>query len=178
MKQRLTSLNSHAFAKLTSLDAIHLNQNYCIDDEFQDGPAFKTAFEAIASSCGYDEIDSVEVVCERYQNIPNEYCLMNERTAINATNFVMGELRDEEVEGIVFDGNKKIEYIPYKIHMQFPNLAIYHANRCSIKQISKENFENLRRLKSIELASNKIQKLAGNTFKGLEKLTKVDLSEF
>lgn len=103
---------------------------------------------------------------------------MNKRTAINATNFIIADLRDEEVEGIIFDRNVNIEYLPVKIHLQFPNLDIYNASRCSIKQISKENFENLSRLKSIELSGNKIQKISGNTFKGLNSLLHVNLSEF
>lgn len=103
---------------------------------------------------------------------------MNGKTAINATNFIIADLRDESIGDIDFSENEKIEYLPYKIFMQLPNLGTYDANECAIKQISKENFEKLSRLRVIELNSNKIQKVSGNTFKGLESLAHIDLSEF
>lgn len=139
----------------------------------------RTAQEVISSRCGYDELDSIEIDCETFQDKNNfEFCIMTERTAINATNFVIADLKDEDVGGIDFNYNKAIEYLPYKIYMQFPNLVTYRAQSCSVKGISKENFEQLNRLKNINLESNRIEKISGNTFKGLEKLLDVNLRKF
>lgn len=153
--------------------------NDCIDEWFI-GDGFRdTAAKVISSSCGFDEYDSIEVLCERYLSHNYfDYCVMSGRTAINSTNFVIGDLKFEDVEGIIFENNKDIEYLPYKIYMQLPNLIFYNASRCSIKQVSKENFEILNRLKFIELQLNQIQKISGNTFKGLRSLRHINLSRF
>lgn len=154
-----------------------LTRNYCIDEHFS--AVSGKDYEVISNKCGFDEIDSVEIACERFADIlGSEYCIMDKKTEINASNFVVGDLRDEGVAGINFEFNTAIEYLPYKIHMQLPNLVNYVANHCSVKQITKENFEKLTRLKYILLLSNQIQKIPGNTFKGLEGLVSVDLSGF
>lgn len=141
----------------------------------------KTATQDISNSCGYEEIDLIEIACEAFNfdlAFDQEKCIMNKRTAINDTNFVISDLEDEDITGIEFDSNKKIEYLPYKIYMQFPNMISYSADSCSIKQISKYNFEKLHRLNTILLESNKIQKISGNTFKGLTSLIFINLSKF
>lgn len=176
--QRLISLNWNAFANLARLEIIDLSINYCISREFN-GEQIKTlAPESISNNCGFDEIDSAEVPCERFETSLVEVCFMNERTSINSTKFVVAELRNDEMQGIIFTNNTKIEYLPYKIHLQFPNLIYYYADKCSIKQISKENFESLNRLERIDLSFNRIQKISGNTFQGLGKLQKFRFSRF
>lgn len=176
--QRLAALNAQAFAKLSNLKAVSLGKNYCIHRTFYGDDIWTTGAEVIRSSCGYEELDSVDISCERFRDISGfEFCVMNKETVINASNFVVADLRDEEIEGITFNENKNIEYLPYKIHMQLPNLDTYWARKCAIKQITKENFEKLIRLKSLDLTYNQIQKISGNTFKGLESLTNVDLGE-
>lgn len=103
---------------------------------------------------------------------------MDTHTAIDAGNFVVADLKDEDVGGIVFEGNKKIEYLPYKIYMQFPNLYAYFAKGAAIKYLTKENFEKLNRLLIIDLAFNNIQKIRADTFSGVPYLENIFLSEF
>lgn len=170
-------MNGQAFANLLQLKVIGLLYNYCIDAAFHGD--LTTDLTKIENSCGFDEFESVEIGCGRFDDrFDLEICNMTGNSAINATNFVIGDLRDEGVGGILFDWNKKIEFLPYKIYMQFPNLASYRASHCSIKQIAKENFEKLSSLKEIYLWSNQIQKISGNTFKGLQSLMNVYLGEF
>lgn len=176
--QRVTALNGQAFRIVPSLEVINLQNNFCINRIFFGKEEKSTAIENISNRCGFEEFDSIEVVCESFKDFRREFCDMRQKTIINASNFVIGDLQDEEVEGIFFEGNMNIEYLPYKIYMQFPNLQSYWAKQCAIKQISKENFEKLIRLKEIDLEFNQIQKISGNTFQGLESLTIVDLGEF
>lgn len=158
---------------------IYLRNNFCINKTFFRDEINATALKEITNGCGFDEFDSADIYCEDFHYfIPLEICSMKNKTVINATNFVVADLRDEEVGGITFNQNKAIEYLPYKVYMQFPNLVDYWADSCSVKQISRENFQKLNRLQLIWLASNKIQKISGNTFHGLENLSRVDLSEF
>lgn len=172
-------MNGNAFENLPKLKSIFLSHNFCIDKKFIDDDVKMTAPKVISNSCGFDELNSTEILCEKYLDFENyETCFMTYKTVINDTNFVFADLRDEEIEGVTFEGNKKIEYLPNKMYLQFPNVLIYKASRCSIKQISRENFENLNRLKYIELAFNEIQKISATTFEALASLVRVDLSEF
>lgn len=176
--QHLISLNGKAFANLLQLEIIDLYANYCIGETFKGEEVKTKASESISRQCGFDEIDAVEVACERFESSLIEWCFMTDRVAINSNNFVIAELRNDGMEGIVFSNNSKIEYLPYKIHTQFPNLVAYMASRCSIKQITKENFEGLNRLERLDLSFNKIQKISGNTFQGLQKLQRFRFGKF
>lgn len=156
---------------------VYLLNNYCIDRLFKDVKTIN--YEVLSSRCGFDELDSVEVPCERFDDFgKSEFCVMTKKTKINSTKFVIAELKDEDIEGIIFDKNKNIEYLSHKIYMQFPNLVKYWAHSCSIKEITKENFENLNRLNDLILSSNQIQKVSENTFHGLGNLQKVNLGKY
>lgn len=173
-------MNGQAFANLHKIKVVDLRNNVCIDRFFVSGDMKEraSARRDITKSCGFDESEFVEITCERFNyDLELEYCVMNKKTLINANNSVVAELTDEEVEGIDFNGNKNIEYLPYKVYKQFPNLVEYYAPSCSIKQIAKVNFEKLTRLKFIHLSDNKIQKIAANTFGGLESLNELNLGE-
>lgn len=177
MHQRLTFVNGEAFAKLPWLQILDLGHNYCIAGVFED-EYVPEIVEVISNNCGYEKFDTVEIYCERFSDdLGIEFCFMDEKTVINATNFVVGDPKDDDVGGIKFDENKNMEYLPYNIYMQLPNLVIYQASKCSIKGISKKNFEKLSRLKAIDLSFNQIQKISGNTLRGLESLTRFELSE-
>lgn len=172
-------MNGKAFANLRKLTTFFLVNNHCYSAAFSDDDIKGIAPAAITKNCGFEEFDSVELSCDRFLDLhDSEFCFMDIPKAINATNFVIAELRDEEIGGIRFDGNKRIEYLPYKVYMQFPNLIHFKAKECSVKQIMKENFEKLSRLQKIDLSSNVIQKISGNTFKGLESLMQIKLREF
>lgn len=175
------SLNAQAFENLPKLEAANLGDNYCISKYFSKDRIKTYGSEWISKSCGYDEFETVDIKCERFVDtiyVGVESCQMKWKTEINASNSVVSELKDEEVGCIDLSDNEKIEYLPYKIFMQFPNLVYYWAKGCSIKQISAHNFEKLVKLQEIRLWRNKILKISGDTFMGLENLWFVDLGEF
>lgn len=103
---------------------------------------------------------------------------MNNNTRINATNFVVAGSKDGRTKGVEFSNNLEVEYLPYKIFMQFPKLLELRAFQCSIKQITKHNFEQLIELEKIVLHGNQIQEISVDTFKGIVNLILIDLSEF
>lgn len=185
MNQPLVALNGEAFARIRKLEELDLRDNLCIekisfDRRFQTDSEAIQVYKEITDKCGFDEFDFTDITCERFSDgvFNIEFCKMNEKTVINAPYSVIADLKDEKIGGIIFNENKKIEYLPYKIFMQFPNLVEYKALECSIKQIRKENFEKLVGLKLILLRSNQIQNITGNIFKGLESLEFIDLSKF
>lgn len=179
--QRLRAVNGQAFEKLKNLELIGFMFNDCIDQGFSSTRNYaniQIAAKIVSGHCGYDEIETKEVACEKYRD-ENRYetCYMNAHTIIDSANFSVAGLRDEDVGGLNFEGNKKIGYLPVYLYKQFPNLYVYFAKSCAIKEITKENFEKLKRLFVLDLSYNNIQKIRADTFNGLTILGKIYLSE-
>lgn len=64
--------------------------------------------------------------------------------------------RDGSVDVISYNMNPNVEYLLVGVETKFPNLKVYDAANCSIREIFWENFELLARLEFIHLANNKI----------------------
>lgn len=121
---------------------------------------------------------SAQVPCETIKNyewsdVTRKTCFMNGSTAINEATYSISSPRDESVAGFDCDGNLKIVYLPVKIYEKFPHLTVLYADGCSIKSISKANFENLVMLKRISLSKNQIETVRSSTFDDL-----IDLEYF
>jgi hypothetical protein len=97
---------------------------------------------------------------------------------IDSRDFVLGNGRNETIKGLWFPGNKKVEFLPTKVLSVFPNLEAFSAPRCSIREISKENFVGLSKLEYLSLSGNQIKTVRSGTFEGLSSLTTVWLSKF
>lgn len=85
--------------------------------------------------------------------------------------------RNNTFSGIYFLSNSKIEFLPVRLHLSFPNLRYYDAGTCAIKEISDANFVNLRQLTWLVLEGNLIETVPSEAFDGLIKLQEVDLGE-
>lgn len=117
------------------------------------------------------QLKAGEVDCERKQSNggPSLLCYMNNETTIDSHGFEISS-GDEAVEGLVFDNNQKIRFLPEKVAEKFPKLVIYWAQSCSLTEISKIHFENLGSLTQLLLQSNRIEKISSNTFEDLTSL--------
>lgn len=82
------------------------------------------------------------------------------------------------VEAFDSHGNKKISYLPGNLRKVFPDLAVIDASDCSIKTITKTNFNGLRSLKMLKLYDNEIEKVREGSFDGLDELTHLMLCKF
>lgn len=98
-------------------------------------------------------------------------------TVINSTEFLITSDRDEAIEGFYAEGNEKLDFLPTNLGDKFPNLINLHARNCSIKAISKENFEGLDKLRRLNLAGNQIKKIADDTFDSIPSVENIWLSE-
>ena len=98
-------------------------------------------------------------------------------TIINATD-VEVSARDESINVLNFNYNKKIFYLPIKVSEKFPSLEVYYAFSCSLTTISKANFAGLSRLRVLDLSVNQIEKLRSDTFEGLETMDTLYLCKF
>lgn len=104
-------------------------------------------------------------------------CFMTKTSVIVSNGYKISPLNVEGVTAISFKRNHKIFHLPEKVHEVFPNLTAYSASSCSIKTISKHNFENLNRLLVLWLYGNSIETISSNVFTDLTSLEAVDLSE-
>lgn len=104
-------------------------------------------------------------------------CQISTSAVIDSDNFTISSDYDDDVDGIDYSSNKKINYLPVNPATIFPNLAIISASGCSIKSLSRQNFEGLRKLRALYLESNKIERVNSDTFKNLDELEQIFLSE-
>lgn len=73
--------------------------------------------------------------------------------------------------------NEEILFLPVKVATSFPKLIAYSAMFCSVKTISKSNFESLNILKLLWLHGNQIESIRKDTFNDLVSLEHLDLGE-
>lgn len=104
-------------------------------------------------------------------------CKIDTSAAIDSADFTISSDYDDDVDGIEYSSNKKIQYLPVNPATIFPDLVIIAASGCSIKSISRLNFEGLRKLRALYLESNRIERVNSDTFKDLDELEQIFLSE-
>jgi Leucine-rich repeat (LRR) protein len=102
---------------------------------------------------------------------------MRVETSINVPNVTISNKCEEFNSGFNFNYNKKIFYLPIDVAEKFPYLTVYGASDCSVKEISKLNFNGLKNLNILELSNNQIEKIDSDTFQDLVALEKLDLGE-
>jgi Leucine-rich repeat (LRR) protein len=105
-------------------------------------------------------------------------CSLGTEIAINEAGAVFEDGKDETIEGLYFDQNKKIVVLPEKVSDKFPNLIAYGANKCSVKNIAKIHFENLPKLRRLNLDGNNIANIASDTFDDLVAMEFLGLGEW
>jgi transposase-like protein len=74
-----------------------------------------------------------------------------------------------------FKDNKEIQFLPIKLYQSVPNLLLIDAGYCSVKAVSKENFEKLNKLEELWLYHNEITAISDGTFADLVSLRKISL---
>lgn len=161
-----------AFMGLFQLRTVGLEQNLCINFKFLklDLDRFPII---ISSSCGANKED---VACERIRSIFDEsHCHMQDVTVINGRNHSFSDQFNEQMDSIIFHGNKNIQFLPISVHQKFPNLVAILAENCSILEIYRENFEKLTKLELLFLSGNKIYTIWSDTFSDLTAVRKIYL---
>lgn len=98
-------------------------------------------------------------------------------TVINSTDFLITSDRDESIDGFGASGNKRFEFLPTNLCDKFPNLLGLQAAGCPIKQISKEIFNGLDKLRYLNLQYNQIETIADDAFNGIPAVEMIWLGE-
>jgi hypothetical protein len=105
-------------------------------------------------------------------------CFMTNTSKVDSEGYVIFSAKDLSVKGLLFLGqNKKIEFLPASPYQTFSNLEAYSASRCSIKNVSYQNFMKLGKLRRLNLYDNKIEIIASDVFKDLAALEDLDLGK-
>lgn len=114
-----------------------------------------------------------EVPCEKFGNfyaLSELCCHMDVTTKITNQEVTISSPKNKSMEGLVFFGNRNIEYLPISIYKKYPNLLQIYAEDCSIKQVSKKNFEKLKKIEGVHLSGNQLETLEAGTFDDLVNL--------
>lgn len=143
-----------------------------------------TVLQNMQISSASNETTSKIIACESIKLSNNwkplfglKTCFMTKTTCINAYDTYFESLKNKNLTGLSFEGNKKILYLPVKLYESFRNLFGLDASDCSIKQISIENFRGLILLKQLWLRGNEIEIVASNTFESLKNLEHLSLGK-
>lgn len=104
-------------------------------------------------------------------------CSMQFATVIDSEGFMITTPSDDSIEGYNIYTNSKIEFLPENLAAKFPKLTVISAQKCSIKKITKKNFQNLNKLRGLALGSNQIEIIMSDTFEDLVLLEFLELRE-
>lgn len=121
-----------------------------------------------------EQIKVMNEFSERHLQV--EICLMTEKTAINRTGVEIFS-KNLSVRNLTLNWNNKVRFLPENVHESFPNLVVFEAENCRVKQISRNNFRGLYRLKVVNLAGNLISNIDAGVFSENVELQIIDLSE-
>jgi Leucine-rich repeat (LRR) protein len=89
---------------------------------------------------------------------------------------VFSSTKPDPVVGEIFiRGNKLASSLPENVNKLFPNLLGYSVTSCRVREISRENFEGLVKLRGIYLWGNQIERISSDTFDGLMSLEVLNL---
>lgn len=104
-------------------------------------------------------------------------CFMGKNNTIQSPETEFLHTEDVCVTALTFASNKGIFFLPLRVSKSFPNLERFVAYQCSLSTIIKLNFENLHRLKVLNLGANQIKTFANDVFDDLKALEELDLSK-
>jgi Leucine rich repeat len=126
-------------------------------------------------------VEAKTVSCEEVENFKwkspvrtVKTCVMTTTTTIDEPNITIST-SDSSMLGLNMNHNQNAEFLLVQVSESYPNLKGYSAHGCSIKEVSKEHFEGLNKLKHLALSFNQIEKIFSDTFEDLVLLEKLYL---
>lgn len=150
-----SSFLAHTARFARSLEHMNFLWNTCINGTFSDKSIL---FKVVEKNC--DKIAEVKPICDVIEEcrLGEKCCRLSKFNSVSR--FERKKLEhegvDEEVSIIFYDNNPKVEYLLVEVYKKFPNITVYDASNCAVRQIFFDNFELLFYLESINLANNQI----------------------
>lgn len=131
--------------------------NTCINEKFSDTG---TLSKNVDENC--EKIDPVDVkpFCEAIEKCPlgEKCCRLSMFKSATRELRNLEHVYDMNVDAISYNNNPNAESL-LVVSFLFPNLKIYDASNCSIREIFWVNFKGFYELESINLANNRISAL-------------------
>lgn len=82
----------------------------------------------------------------------------------------------ENVEAVAFEDSPDVEYLPRGLGIIFPNLKALKVSNCGLKEISRNDLDDLEMLEEVELSSNPIESLPSNLFNDMLMLRRISFA--
>ena len=182
-------MNGKLFENLPKLLVVSLRNNTCVNRNYNGVSDMTRLRTNIALTCGFKEpvgrIPATEttanplkrqtpVICE--QTDPKT-CAFRRSTIVKRNAEIIGKDNEQVIDQLNFSFNLDIYFLPIYIYKKFPNLDTLWAVSNSLKLVRKKNFENLSKLRFLDLKNNLISSVRSNTFEGLKNLQYIALSK-
>lgn len=166
-------MNILLFQFLPAMKNLNLGSDFCISPKFQNISLQTVSDQMNLEMCKFEEEENsnLDLICESVSS----YCYLNGTTSISKKGETFHFMLDQSINGLYMSGNKRIEYLPVNVHRNFPNIKQYLAEDCSIREISRKNFEKLYEVSEIRLRENQIEKIPSDTFADLPLLLYIGL---
>lgn len=107
-----------------------------------------------------------------HQSYKNVY-LINSRTKIDSEFFTIFSKQNAKIENFLSFSNSAAKFLPFRVATQFPNLINFVFRRSKVQTIFRNSFEGLKKLEKINLTLNKIEIIEENSFDDLINLKKL-----
>jgi Leucine-rich repeat (LRR) protein len=136
-----------------------------------------SACEIVVLKCSiktpyFKEVGEYLETCYVRDSFMNKSCLSPKTQRYN--NLSGDAVKPSDVKAMIF--LKQIHFLFNGIGAKFPNLLMLTAWMADLKSVEQENFQNLTKLKVLNLRSNDITTISDYTFKHLASLEYLDLS--
>lgn len=90
--------------------------------------------------------------------------------------FTLSYSTDPTIAAFKIDDEKGVKFLPTNLSITLPDLIVFQVWNCSVTSVNGNHFKGLSKLKSLNLAHNKVQNVSSDAFIDLVSLEKLGLS--
>jgi Leucine-rich repeat (LRR) protein len=199
----LKKIPKKLFSHFTDVKTLNLEQNECIDKNYQNATEhFKEIEGDLSTACNVDPTlnkqtivteshvsRNVEVKCTWVKSADKKCSVflfsdiikINDRVDIKLARADYSpeetvNLAPESIEAVIFYVDE-VQTIPASVFTTFPNLVGLRMFKENVRLIKPKTFINAQNLQVLDLEYNRIKRLEANTFEGLAKVENLTLSQ-
>lgn len=90
--------------------------------------------------------------------------------------FTISYSTDPKISAFIIDDEKGVKFLPTNLNRTLPALILIQVWNCSVTSVNGNHFKGLSKLRSLNLAHNKIQNISSDAFADLVNLEDLTLS--
>ena len=174
-ENKIETISSRIVDGLKDFKSINLKGNKCVD-EIYEGPEFAAMKKLLKENCKRKtnklEDEPTEIFC--HIDTADKSCTVEDQVIESSHYIVLPDASDDDtiIEKLVFKG-PGIKHLPNNISFTFPDVNEISSIDSKLDSISKENFVNLPKLKTLKLKS--VESIDPDTFEDLGELTTLEI---